>query len=130
MHQPTYTDSLRMEVVLAAAHAILAEAEEIALGRKVRITIYGAETLSWVYPMRVAAHAARLLGASVALPEAPQVAFCTHGATLRVQPSGPAYHAFLRAILAHNYANMRRNQRALARQRRRIAQREKGGYHE
>jgi hypothetical protein len=132
MYQPTYTDSLRMEAVLLAARAILVEAEEIAQGSKVRITIHGEgrQPQSCVYPARVAEYAAQLIGPSTLFPEAPKVVFFTQGAALVTQPTSDAYYAFLRAILAHHEANLRRNKRELARLLRTIAGRAKGGYRE
>lgn len=117
MQQLTYTDTLRMEGVLAEARHILAEMEQVAQGLKVKITFYpedGRGPFSHCYPVRVAAYARKMLGAQAPIYEVGKVSFTHYDCTLVWLPTAAGYRAFIRVILAHSLACIRRNKRKLA----------------
>jgi hypothetical protein len=116
MYQLTYTDTLRMEGVLAEARHILAELEQVAQGEKVKITFYPADgqaPFSYCYPVRVARYARKMMGAQAPFYEVAKVSFTRYDCTRVYLPTVDGYRAFVRALLAHNEACLRRRTRLL-----------------
>jgi hypothetical protein len=111
----TYLDSIQMDALLLYAHRILAEAEQLATGRQVRITFYGeADTVAMVVPARVATYARRAMGQPVPLREVGRVVFFSQGVAVAWLPSTAGWAALLLAVIAHQTAQRRRLVRAMA----------------
>ena len=127
MSQLTYTDILRMEDVLADTRHILAEAEQVARGEKVKITFYpedGKEPFSHCYPPRVAAYGWKMLGTPAPVVETTRISFTSGGCTIPHRPTVDSYRAFIQVLLARACAEQRRTSRKL---RKNIALSLKGG---
>jgi hypothetical protein len=120
----TYQDTIQMDWLLLHAREVLAEAEEIAEGRKVRVVFYAEDMApeAVVIPRRVAVYARRVMGIPAVVCEGPKLVFFTEGVAVRVLPTLEGYSALIRAIAAHNWAAIRRNERERAILKKRLAQ--------
>jgi hypothetical protein len=112
----TYDDSIQMDALLLNARILLAEAEEITTGQKVRITFYAENTkvLTGVYPHRVACYARRAIGVPALVSQGLKLIFYSRGVAVRVLPTIEGYTALAWALTAHINAVYRRNKRRLA----------------
>jgi hypothetical protein len=111
----TYNDTVQMDWLLIYARTVLAEAEELSAGRKVRITLRGeGDTLIFTCPARVAMYARHAMGQPAPTWQEGQVVFFSRGVALAFFPSGEGGADLLRALIAHNYAQQRRQRRQLA----------------
>jgi hypothetical protein len=105
----TYNDTIQMDGLLRYARTVLAEAEELSAGRKVRITLRGeGGSMVLVCPMRVAAYAQQAMGQPAPLWEEGQVTFFSRGVALALFPSVKGWGKLLRVLIAHTYAERRR----------------------
>jgi hypothetical protein len=124
--ETTHHDAAQMGRLLACAHYLLHEAEQVAQGHAVKMTLHGTArgTMSDVFPPRVAAYLRRAMGRPLLFHEdLVAVEFASHGEPAELFFLSPTGHvAVLKAWLAWQIAERRRLQRQLAR-----AKRQKGG---
>jgi hypothetical protein len=121
----TYQDTVQMDWLLLYARTVLAEAEELSAGRKVRITLRGeGDSMSFVCPARVAKYAKQAMGQPAPMWEEGQVVFFSCGVAVAYFPSVKGWGNLLRALIAHTYAERRRIARQQAIIKARMAQNE------
>lgn len=121
--KPVSNDAVEMGALLREAQHQIQQAEDIAAGYKARIifTNENGECRTSIVSFRAARYARKVMGAPALPPEGLlQIVFSSRGITVSLRPTIEGYLAASEAVIAYNTGEIRRINRLIGKNKRRI----------